>query len=373
MPDLAQDARTPDARPRRSSRGPSASGESNAVATSAIGPHGHLGGLEAPPASRRGPRRRTARRGSAAARRGARPGRRSWRTAGRRRAPASPSASHSRGHWRSDPTATASSPSAVANVSYGTMFGWALPRRPGGAPVTNAFCAWLTRTARVDASSETSTRWPGRPPRRARAAPARMPIDRVQAGHDVADGDADLGRLAAVGVGVTGDRHQPADRLDDEVVARAGRAAGPVRAVAADREVDEPRVEGPRARRRRTRAARAPPGRRFSTRTSAPARSRRRTSAPSGVLQVEADRALVAVDRQEVGRGPRAGRRVADPRRTPAARRVAVGRLDLDDVGAEVGQEHRRVGAGEDRREVDDPQPDSGPVRRSGRRAWRRW
>ena len=44
------------------------------------------------------------------------------------------------------------------------MFGCALPCRPGAAPVTNAFCAWLTSTARVEARSDTSIRWPGRAP-----------------------------------------------------------------------------------------------------------------------------------------------------------------------------------------------------------------
>ena len=45
-----------------------------------------------------------------------------------------PIAAQKRGHCRSDPTATTISPSLVANVSYGTMFGWALPRRPGARP-----------------------------------------------------------------------------------------------------------------------------------------------------------------------------------------------------------------------------------------------
>ena len=42
-----------------------------------------------------------------------------------------PSARQKRGHCRSLPTATAIAPSAVSNASYGTMFGWALPSRPG--------------------------------------------------------------------------------------------------------------------------------------------------------------------------------------------------------------------------------------------------
>ena len=92
--------------------------------------------------------------------RGSRPGRRSWQIADPRRAPGRPSAAQRRGHCRSDPTATASAPSDVSKVSYGTMFGWALPSRPGAAPDTNAFWAWLTRLASVAPRIETSTRWP---------------------------------------------------------------------------------------------------------------------------------------------------------------------------------------------------------------------
>ena len=166
--------RTPGARPRRTCPSARASGESNAVTTSAIGAERDLGRVERRGPVRRSVGQRAARRGSAAARRDARPGRRSWRSAGRRPAPAAPSAAQKRGHWRSDPTATASSPSAVAKVSYGTMFGWALPRRSAARPVTKAFWAWLTSTASVEPSRETSTRWPASTA--ARASAARIPI-----------------------------------------------------------------------------------------------------------------------------------------------------------------------------------------------------
>ena len=46
----------------------------------------------------------------------------------------------------------------------------------------------------------------------------------------------------------------------------------------------------------------------------------------------------------------------ADPRRPPAAGLVAaVGPLDLDHLGTEVGQQHRGVRRGEDPAEVGDP------------------
>src|ERR687890_488579 len=95
------------------------------------------------------------------------------------------------------------------------MFGWALPRRPGGEPPTKAFCAWLTSAASVDPRSDTSIRWP-RSARRPGPPPAVRP---------------------------PGDRHQPRLRLDDEVVARA-RGIRAVPAVSGDRDVDEIRVVG---------------------------------------------------------------------------------------------------------------------------------
>ena len=70
------------------------------------------------------------------------------------------------------------------------------------------------------------------------------------------------------------------------------------------------------------------------------------------VAEIERDRALVAVDRLEVGRLP--VRREGRPPRTGVVARSWP--LDLDDGGAEVGEEHRRVGPGEDPGEVSDQQ-----------------
>ena len=77
---------------------------------------------------------------------------------------------------------------------------------------------------------------------------------------------------------------------------------------------------------------------------------------PLRAPEIEPDAALVPIDRQEVGRRAGPGCRFPDPWRTPAAGRVAFGRLDLDDIGAQVGEEHRAVRAGQDRRAVDDAQ-----------------
>jgi hypothetical protein len=60
-----------------------------------------------------------------------------------------------------------------------------------------------------------------------------------------------------------------------------------------------------------------------------------------GVMEVEHDRALVAVDRQVVRRD------AVVLRRHPRARVVAGRALHLDHRGAEIGEEHRAVRAGE--------------------------
>ena len=200
----------------------------------------------------------------------------------------SPIARQNRGHCRSLPTATAISPSTVSNISYGTMLGWALPSRPGAAPSTNAFWAWLTRIASVDSKIDTSIRWPtpyagepvALPPGERRQDPDR----RVEPGRDVGDRDADLRRDAAVRVGLAGDRHQAGLGLEQEVVAGAAdERAG--RAVAADREVDQARVD--RAQRlvaepEPLEAVRAGGSRRRRRRSP---RRRRRTSAPDGCFR----------------------------------------------------------------------------------------
>ena len=79
---------------------------------------------------------------------------------------------------------------------------------------------------------------------------------------------------------------------------------------------------------------------------------------PSRLLEVDRERALAAVGRDEQG-GELAGR---VDRLAAAARDVAARRLDLDHVGALVGQEHRGERAGHHAGEVDTCTPDNGPV-----------
>lgn len=75
------------------------------------------------------------------------------------------------------------------------------------------------------------------------------------------------------------------------------------------------------------------------------------------VLQIEAERSLVAID-VKVGRThARSPAWLAD-----VTDRIALGRLDLDDVGALVGQQHRAVGPENDIGEIDDSSPASAPA-----------
>jgi len=68
---------------------------------------------------------------------------------------------------------------------------------------------------------------------------------------------------------------------------------------------------------------------------------------PGGLLlEIEHDRALVAIDRQ-VERA-----HVGVAHRAELARCVALGRLDLDDIGAEIAELLRRPGAEHDGRAV---------------------
>ena len=89
------------------------------------------------------------------------------------------------------------------------------------------------------------------------------------------------------------------------------------------------------------------PGRFASTNTSDFAASLRITSCACGALQVEHQAALVAVERGEAH-----ALAVADRRR--GAAHVAARRLDLDHVGAHVGEQRAAQRAGDEVRQLDD-------------------
>ncbi len=173
--------------------------------------------------------------------------------------------------------------------------------------------------------------------------------------HDVADRDADLRRTTALVVGRPGDRHQAAGRLDHEVVAGPGRGrAG--RPIARDRQVDEPRVDGLERRVIEPEPG-EPPDSCVLDQDVAVGEEPAQDRHALGRLEVQAHPALVAVDGQVIGGrpSPLAVSR-ADPGRAPAPGRVTLGRLDLDDLRAQVAEEHRAVRPGQDRRAIDDAQ-----------------
>ena len=104
-------------------------------------------------------------------------------------------------------------------------------------------------------------------------------------------------------------------------------------------------------------------GRKFSTTTSAAATSRRDHRPARRVPQVQRQAAPVAVDREEV-RGV-----LAVERRPPAPGVVAdAGALDLEHVGAEVGEHEAAVRAGQHPREVEHLQAGERPA--AGIRRW---
>ena len=164
----------------------------------------------------------------------------------------------------------------------------------------------------------------------------------MQTGDDVDERDADLRRLA----GRPGHRHEATDGLHEQVVPGQRRLTE-----TGDRYVDDVRVPlahllipEPQPRHR-------PRQEILDDDVGA-----RHEIACGGEIvrlaKIPELAALVAVDRQEVRRLP-----VLGERRTPGARVVtAVRALDLDDVGAQVAEQHRRVRAGQDAAEVGDEQ-----------------
>ena len=173
----------------------------------------------------------------------------------------------------------------------------------------------------------------------------------VQPAHQVGHADADLARLLALR---PGDRHDAAGRLDDEVDAAARRVRAAM-AEAGERAIDQTRkfifqiAVGQAVFRQRAGlvvleqdiALRDhPPGQALTLRR----------------CQVDRDRALVAVRRVEIDAVVEQFFAVCvlQEGRAPAAHIVAgAGTLDLDDVGAEVGQDLGRRRPGQDAGQVE--------------------
>src|SRR5947199_8278394 len=99
------------------------------------------------------------------------------------------------------------------------------------------------------------------------------------------------------------------------------------------------------------------PGRNCSTNDIRAFEQRVEPPAHGGIFQVEGDAALAAIEKCEA-------RAVAPPTGRMAAHLLAASqRLDLDDLGAGLGQEQRRQWARQQSREVEDKQTFERPHR----------
>ena len=191
---------------------------------------------------------------------------------------------------------------------------------------------------------------PGLPPRFQRQHDAQR---RPQAGDGVADV---VGHALRRAVGAAGDLHPARHRLNRQIVGRPGRvgAAQPgAVAVAGDAGVHQPRIY-------------------FAEPVVAQPQPPERPGAPvvqqhirgphqllesplaAGMAQVDADAFLVAVDAQKAGTHPLPGGVVNE--RPPGAGKVAAaGPLNLDDLGAHIGQNQRTERPGHDVRRIQHP------------------
>ena len=175
----------------------------------------------------------------------------------------------------------------------------------------------------------------------------------VQPGHHVEHRDARTERLAGR---ISGQAHQPGDGLDDEIVAgqrRAGRGA----AEPADRGVDDRRVDGRHGLVVEAETGQAA-GLEVLDEDVGAARELARRGQVTGILEIQRDRPLIAVDAEVIRRDP-----VPD-RRLPGTGIVTARTLHLDNLGPQVRQQHGRVRPGQDPGEIRHQQPGQRPARR---------
>jgi hypothetical protein len=171
----------------------------------------------------------------------------------------------------------------------------------------------------------------------------------VHAGEQV--GDRNTNALNVVGPR-TGERHETRLALGDLVVSRPA-AFRPVVTEPADRQDDQPRVEFGEPFGREAQSVQHT-GPEVLEQDVGPAHHLLERLPALVGLQVQRDRPLVAIRRQEVG-GFAFGVLGLDEGRPPGPGVVpTLGALHLDDVGTEVAQHHGRVGAGERPRQIDD-------------------
>ena len=173
---------------------------------------------------------------------------------------------------------------------------------------------------------------------------------RIEAGEDVGDRHADAGRRA---VRHAGQIHHAAHALRHQIVAGA-LGVGAVLAEAGHRAIDQTRIF-----RRQALVVEAELGEPADleildqhVRALASLRTMRR---PSSLSKSSFDRALAAVGGMEIGRADMLAVGAFHERRPPAAGIVAGAfALDLDDVGAQVGQHLPRPGPGQDAGKFED-------------------
>ena len=163
-------------------------------------------------------------------------------------------------------------------------------------------------------------------------------------------GDADAGRRA---VGVAGQIHEAAHALRHQIVAGA-LGVGAVLAEAGHRAIDQPRVF-----RRQALVVEAelgePADLEILDQHVRALGQLVHDAAAFLVLEVGFDRTLAAVGGMEIGRADMLAVGAFDEGRSPAAGVVAGAlALDLDDVGAEVGQHLPRPGPGQDAGKFED-------------------
>src|SRR3954451_14684731 len=267
-----------------------------------------------------------------------------------------PNSAHSRRHSDSFAQATCTLPSWQWNRTYGAMDGWWLPCARPTCPATVHAVPWQACTPTIAATSDVRTTSPW--PVRSRASRAgRTAIERrgepavgpVHPGQQVTDRGADPLRVLRPRAG---HRHQAALALGDLVVTGTT-ALRPVVPEPADRQGHQPRVElGEHV------GAKAEPGQGAGAEVLeqdvGPAQQLGEQRFVAVVLEVEGDRLLVAVGRQEVGGLPIPGIRLHERRPPPAGVAPGAGALPLDHPGAEVAEHHRGVRPGEGAGQVDD-------------------
>ena len=167
---------------------------------------------------------------------------------------------------------------------------------------------------------------------------------RVQTREYVDDGDSYLHRLVG---SRSGDTHQSADRLNQQVV--SGQRRAPVTTESGDRAVHEIWSFRTQLVVSQTEALHRP-GPEVLDHDVGLQRDLARTGQIVRIAQVERHRLLVAVDGREIGCGA-----VSGEWRPPRSRVVARPRtFDLDDVSAEICEQHRRVWPGKHAGEVGD-------------------